>query len=255
MRSNLYLMACGLAVLILCWPAQATVIAVFASESGNAIHTTAITDTEYEMDGTHTAYATAKIVSPSGRTAQSTDVQQNEAIAEVTLPLNGEAGTFMAYNWQPQEYCPRFERLFQRDTGQQPVNVSPYVQLVRTELSESTIPVRNGETTFRVFLLTTEGCNGLVRVRTATTKWPNELSMKIQGLPGGAPHDSFAYVQATMDPQSTATFEYLIYTTSINDKAGTITASAGFSAVPAGCETRGPDAGSGNSKTKTIKVK
>lgn len=80
--------------------------AVFTTESDHAVHATAITDGDYAMGGVCGSIAVAKIVSPAGRTVESKKIHWSAAVADVSLPLEFEDGTFRAFNWRAGVVCP-----------------------------------------------------------------------------------------------------------------------------------------------------
>jgi hypothetical protein len=70
-----------------------------------------VTDSDYAMNNSHTAYATVTVTSPSGRRATNTGSDLGSVTVYTSLPLLGEEGYISARNVS-EEYCPAVGRTF-----------------------------------------------------------------------------------------------------------------------------------------------
>ncbi|MCW5977098.1 MAG: hypothetical protein KIT09_03435 [Bryobacteraceae bacterium] len=225
---------------ILAWPMlgqyAATYVTGVHNPSLHAIVATAVTDTNYAMCGQHVAYATARIVSPGGRVAQYSVDEFNVAVANTTLSIEREDGVFMVYNWYPGEFCYAAQQFYAAPTQQQGAPVPKWVAIQSTTVSGSPIDLKNGRADFDVGVVTSYHCEGPVTIIAHATKVPSDIEGGIR-VNGGSTGGASAQQTYTMARAGSQLFQFDVVTHQSNANPGTITASAGYSLIPADCTT------------------
>ncbi len=220
--------------------AEAAVTSVWIADGGDdhRIHVTAITDAEYAMGGTHTAYATAKIVSPSGRVAESTEWAEDWINAQVTLDIGSEDGTFLGYNWQPKEWCPFRQQFYyppQQETSQ---NLPKWVAIISTS-APSAIGVSNSQGTFRVTVKTSTTCAGKIVVSGTLVENPPEIDAGIRAKKddGGYSQTGVALYDQDLSANTSTPYDFIFGTNNNNTKTGSLQTVGAIEATP-GCQWR-----------------
>lgn len=219
------------------WGQYGTTYVTATEDMGNIV-AAAVTDTNYYMGGIHTAYATARIVSPGGRSTQVTRFQQNSVTANAMLSIAQEDGTFTAYNWYPQEYCPVGLVYYALAQALDTKNMQKWIAIQDTTVSSTTIPKQDGKVDYTVRVLTSTNCSGNATVISSLSKNPANILALIckDGQAGG-------YPQSVTDTKpfgggAQGNFDFDVKTEPQNTVTGTLTVSAGFDSIPAGCEWR-----------------
>ncbi len=231
--------------------AEAAVTSVWIAEGNDhKIHVTAITDAEYEMGGIHTAYATAKIVSPSGRTAEHTEWAENWINAQVTLDIGSEDGTFIGYNWQPKEWCPINQRFYYPAECQASQSLAKWVAIFGTSATPSTIGLKSSQGTFRVTVQTSTTCSGSVNVLTSLIKNPPQIDAGIRRDRDGSysTTDVVTY-RKSLNPATSTPYDFIFGTNNNNTHTGTLTMTTSIDSAPCQVKTV-----SGVPLSRTIKV-
>ncbi len=211
---------------------------VTVTEDMDNIVATAVTDTNYYMGGIHTAYATARIVSPAGRIAQVTQFQQNSVTAHAMLSIAQEDGVFTAYNYQPQEYCPVGQIYYALSQTLDTDNLPKWIGIKNTTVSKTAMDRQEDKVDYTVEVVTSTNCEGNVTVISHLGKIPSNIQALISknGEAGGSASsitDTKQFVGGTQ-----GNFEFDVKTQLGNQQNGTLSVSAGFDAYPAACEWR-----------------
>ncbi len=97
-------------IVLSAWPVSATILYASSTRSGANVVGTGTTDTQYAMQGSHTAYVTVTVTSPSGRSAMNSWHAYNSLTIYVSLPIFPDDGLFTVQNFG-QEYCPAVGRI------------------------------------------------------------------------------------------------------------------------------------------------
>ncbi len=107
------------------------------------------TDSDYEMGGIHTGYATVTVRSPSGRSAVNAGNNIGSVTVYTYLNLSGESGYFTSTN-EAREFCPVVGVSFSDGNPSQGTSIPPYVYVSSVSFSPTSMHVSNGTSTFTV---------------------------------------------------------------------------------------------------------
>ncbi len=202
-----------------------------------------VTDSDYAMNNSHTAYATVTVTSPSGRTATNTGSDLGSVTVYTYLPLLGEDGYISARNVS-EEYCPAVGRTFPNDpppeTGG---NIDPYVFLSSVTAAPAEIERSGGDggkSTIVVSAGKSPDCPmSSVSLAVSLHQVPSELKW----IPPTATQVPVAFIG------NTANQGFIVATSELNTTPGTIFAD-GMIYGATSCNLMGPA-----NKQATIKVK
>lgn len=235
--------------------AKAWATYVSAAEDNLTLIVTAITDTNYAMAGQHTAFATASVSSPSGRTSQTTIFHANVAIASTFLPINPEDGEFTIGNMEPKEFCPLAMITYDLSPVYGTQTVDRWIQLERNTGPETHIDLTDSTRSANVEIHTSPTCQGNVKIFTTLAKIPNEIKADIRAdTPDGdgSYYPNSAESSRYMSGGTVHAFKFSVRTAPNNTTTGFLRANANIDTHP-GCQLKGPSQGQSNVKSWEVK--
>jgi hypothetical protein len=235
--------------------AKAWATYVSAAQDNLTMIVTAITDTNYAMAGQHTAFATAWVSSPTGRTSQNTIFHANVAIASTFLPIDPEEGEFTIGNIEPKEFCPLANVTYYLSPVYSPETVERWIRLERITGPETQIGLTNSTRSATVEIQTSPNCQGDVTIFTTLAKNPNEIGADISAdVPDGDGnyYPNGAESSKSMPGGTAYAFKFTVKTTHNNTTEGFLRAIADIYRHP-GCQLKGPSQGQSNVKSWEVK--
>jgi hypothetical protein len=172
-----------------------------------------ITSSDYAMSGTHTAYATVTVTSPSGRSATNTGSEIGSVTVYTYLSLGDEDGNFTAAN-EGREYCPVVGVSFSDGTQYTGTAIPPYMYVSGASVTPASLR-RQGDDSgrFRVEAAKSPNCTAS-SVDLAVIIFPNPSDLQVDRPAQDHVLASFVYNAAS------ATFSF--GTMNTNTKPGTI---------------------------------
>jgi len=207
--------------------------AVFATtDNYNNVVATAITDAEYQMGGTHIAYATAKITSPDNRVTYTSDSDENTVSVNAMLSIDNDAGRYITENTDPREYCPVAMNMYFLQSDREDEIVAPFLKINSTVVTTTPILRQNGSSTYRANVVTSNGCSGQVTIAAAMTRIPVAIQATIQG------QQAVAYRSITMSENSSSDFNFDVSTSAGNYTSGQLKVSPEVYGRPSACADR-----------------
>jgi hypothetical protein len=206
---------------------HATVVYVSMSQSYPQMIGSGTTDSEYVMQGIHTAYATVTVYGPNGRQATNVTSYANRTTTYTYLDMAGDDGYFSVSN-VAREYCPAVMVTYSDGTQSTGTNVSPYVYMSSASWTKNPIQKQLGDSKLKVVAGKSPSCNA-----TSISLYPNIYA----NTPGLLFHYTTVPAEATFEAR-TATAEFSVSTDSGNPTGGTLHGDGGINSQP--CPLNGP---------------
>jgi hypothetical protein len=216
-RESLKVFLAGLATAFLCAPrASATIVSSYAVQDGASVRGVAITDCQYAMGGSHTAYATVTVTSPSVRTAANSAQQLNYVSVYAWLPIIPEDGTFTVTNYA-RVWCPYANAfILAQLTSGTPTQILPYIFLSSVAWSPASIGMHGGTggtATLTVTVTRSPGCQ-MTKVDVAESIYPAPSDMMLDLPPSTKATPNFSGTYASQG--------FVVSTDANNLKTGSI---------------------------------
>jgi hypothetical protein len=201
---------------------------------------TGITDTNYAMNGQHTAYVTVTVKSPSGRSATNSASALNRVTQSAYIDLSGEDGWFGVWN-EAKEWCPVAHMFYYyHDLGGGGGPVDPYVYISSVSADPPSIARRSETSAVSVVAGKSSSCrDGSVSLQVNTHGSPGDLQFQ---PPSPNPTDA-AFLPGTYTARAT----FNVMSGALNNTAGTISVDGLINS--SGCVK------DGGSKSTTISVR
>ncbi|MGJ5818870.1 hypothetical protein [Paludibaculum fermentans] len=189
-----------------------------------------VTDSDYEMANSHTAYATVTITSPSGRTITSTGSNLGSVTVYAYLDLAGESGTYSVLN-VAREFCPAVGVSFSDGQSGTATVITAFVWIDSVTFTPSVVAQKNGKSEFKAVVARSSTC-GAASVDIDANIYPLTTNLKM--LPVDPNHLSKPFTDRL------ATFIFKVETAAENETGGSIQGSAAITAAGVCGDKSGP---------------
>lgn len=178
-----------------------------------------VTDSDYAMANSHTAYATVTVASPSGRSVTSSGNALGSVTVFAYINLAGESGTFSVLN-DAREFCPAVGVSFSDGQASTATVIDPYVYVDKVTFSPPGVQRADSLSNFSVAVVRSTTCtSATVSVFAGAYSMTPQLVISYP-----EPHTG----SGTFSPLGSATVVFRIGSAASNTTGGTITASGGI---------------------------
>ena len=208
-RSLVSMRSLGVSVAVLAlsgMPLKATTYLYSSTTYGSGrVIGTGTTDTNYTMNGQHTAYANVTVRSPSGRSVTVSGSHLNAVTVTAYLDLAGEDGTFWTTN-AGSEYCPVAKASWSDGTIDSQYGVTPYVYISNVTANPTSVARQSGSSTVTVNVGKSFGCGASsVRIDANTSSAPATLQFLVPNPSNATPDFANNVATATFRTSSMGT--------------------------------------------------